>query len=84
MKKITFLKASNYLEEKPKIIIQDRSCDVIRKFNRTPEAINNNRRKLNEGESNNRIQNLAISFDQPNNFRKWFKNREEYWNYLFY
>ena len=79
MKKIYHFNTYKNFEEKT----HREEIENKRKENKTPEAINNKRKDIKDS-FNQILQNSAASFEQSNNFKKRFKNKEEYDNFMFY
>ena len=83
MKKISAIKTSKNMNEKSRSINQDFNFDKVRKITKTPDISNNNRKEARESVYH-LLPNSELSFQQPDNFKHLFKNKEEYDNYLFY
>ena len=83
MKKISAIKTSKNMNEKSRSINQEFNFDKVRKITKTPDISNNNRKEVRES-IYHLLQNSELSFQQPDNLRKFFRNKEEYNNYLFY
>ena len=83
MKKISAVKTSKNMNQKSKSINQEFNFDKVRKITKTPDISNNNRKEVRESVYH-LIPNSELSFQQPDNLRHIFRNKEEYDNYLFY
>ena len=83
MKKISAIKTSKNMNEKSRSINQEFNFDKVRKITKTPDISNNNRKEVRES-IYHLLPNSELSFQQPDNLRKFFRNKEEYNNYLFY
>ena len=83
MKKINAIKTSKNMKEKSRSINQEFNFDKVRKITKTPDTSNNNRKEVRESVYH-LLPNSELSFQQPDNLRKLFRNKEEYNNYLFY
>ena len=83
MKKISAIKTSKNMKEKSRSINQEFNFDKVRKITKTPDTSNNNRKEVRESVYH-LLPNSELSFQQPDNLRKLFRNKEEYNNYLFY
>ena len=83
MKKISSIKTSKNMNEKSRSINQEFNFDKVRKITKTPDISYNNRKETRESVYH-LLPNSELSFQQPDNLRKIFRNKEEYNNYLFY
>ena len=83
MKKISAVKTSKNMNEKSKSINQDFNFDKVRKITKTPDLSNNNRKEARESVYH-LLPNPELSFQQSDNIKKLFKNKEDYDHYLFY
>ena len=83
MKKISAIKTSKNMNEKSRSINQEFNFDKVRKITKTPEISNNNRKEVRESVYH-LLPNSELSFQQPDNLKKLFRNKEDYDNYLFY
>lgn len=70
MKKISAIKTSKNMNEKSRSINQEFNFDKVRKITKTPDISNNNRKEVRES-IYHLLPNSELSFQQPDNLRKF-------------